>query len=240
MFFVGIDLAWSNSNLTAVSILKGSKKPKIITHSLLKSNKDIVNFIIEEVKDEKVFIGVDAPLRVLNFDGNRETEKEILRDFAKFKLGVHAVNRKLFLNRFKVIRGEELVKEFTKFDILFKKDSQKQIFEVYPHSIILTLFNNYKVLKYKRKKGRTTHFIKSELIKLQKFLKEVVESSDIFDIDINTLKSKELKSYEDILDSLVCAYMAYFYYTFPNKCKFYGNEEIGYMVNPKIKIEKEY
>lgn len=155
-------------------------------------------------------IGVDAPLYVPNEKGNRDIEKEFLKDFASKKLGIYPVNRNLLTKYSDFIVGEKLVASIS-------QELGITLFEVYPHATILECFHG-KVLEYKRKKGRDTAFIKKQLHTLELYLLEVLSGE--FQEELLNLKGKALKDYEDKLDALVCAYTLFF--CDKNPYKLYG------------------
>lgn len=208
--YIGIDLAWGDKNLSGFCVLSPYKKSlKIIDIKLLKSIEDIL-YEIQKYQDYKIYIGLDAPLIVPNEDGNRECEKNFNRDFSKYKISMLPVNRKLLTKYNSNIRSEELYKRLQ--DDGFKRDynSDKVIFEVYPHSTIATLFNNNQILPYKRKKGRNTEFIREQLTIYKKYLAKVVFPHTLLKSDVGILKGQGLKSFEDMLDAVVCAYTIYY------------------------------
>lgn len=202
MQFIGIDLAWSGQNSSGVALLEENKVLFCDTLIGVDALADFINQYPNAV------VGIDAPLLIENETGNREIEKEFLKDFAKYKLGVYPVNKKL-LSFNGTIASLDLI----------RKIPQKlgiNLFEVYPHATILQLFHK-EVLPYKRKKGRDTVFIKSQLQLLQNYLGNVLQNS--LQTDISILKGSKLKQHEDKLDALVCAYSVY--YCRYNDCKTY-------------------
>lgn len=217
--YIGVDLAWGDKNISGFCVLTPYKKSlKIIDIKLLKSIDDIVQEI-QKYQDYKVYIGLDAPLLVPNEDGNRECEKNFNRDFAKYKISMLPVNRKLLTKYNSNIRSQELYKRLQEDG--FKRDynSNKVIFEVYPHSTIAMLFNNHQILPYKRKKGRNTEFIREQLRIYKKYLAKVVFPHAILKSDVELLKGQGLKNFEDMLDAITCAYAIY--YCQNGEAKFY-------------------
>ena len=89
MRYLGVDLAWSKNNFSALTILEDNI---LIQTVYLKSDDEILDYIIQ-IKPDK--IGVDAPLEVLNTTGTRDIENSFLKDFAKYKLGVYPVNKNI-------------------------------------------------------------------------------------------------------------------------------------------------
>jgi len=203
LYYIGIDLAWSFNNFSGVALLEENN---VVYSDVLQNIDDIASFINRYPQAK---VGVDAPLYVPNETGNREVEKQFLKDFASKKLGVYPVNRNLLTKNNGYIAGE----------ILTSKIPQKlgdMLFEVYPHATIMQCFHN-EVLPYKRKSGRDTAFIKRQLKILQDYLLEHLCGN--FAVDISKLKGKTLKHHEDKLDAIVCAYTLY--HCSKNRCKTY-------------------
>ena len=228
--YIGIDLAWGDKNLSGFCVLSQYKNTlKILDIKLLKSIDEIFDEI-EKYTNDKVYIGLDAPLLVPNEDGNRECEKLFNKDFAKYKISMLPVNRKLLTKYNSNIRSEVLYKRLLENG--FKRDysSNKVIFEVYPHSTIAMLFNNHKILPYKRKKGRNTEFIREQLTIYKKYLAKVVSSHSVLKNNVEVLKGQGLKSFEDMLDAITCAYTIYFCQN--NEARYYKVEGENIFVTP--------
>lgn len=223
-------MAWGEKNLSGFCVLVPLKNSlKIVDIKLLKSIDEIVQEI-DKYQDKKVFVGVDAPLEVFNEDGNRECEKSFNKDFAKYKISMLPVSRKLLTKYSPTIRSEELYKKLKSRG--FKRDYsfEKVIFEVYPHSTIAMLFNAQKILPYKRKKGRSVEFIREQLGIYTKYLQKVISNHKILKTDAKLLKGKALKEFEDMLDAITCAYTMK--YCQSGDAIFYKNEEKDIFVTP--------
>jgi predicted RNase H-like nuclease len=98
-------------------------------------------------------------------------------------------------------RAEELFSQLSSYTL------RKNLFEVYTHATIIRCFTKNRVLPYKKKRGRTTPFIKEQLQLLQEYLDSVIYNVPVY--DIKDSRSKDLKEIEDRLDSIVCAYTIY-------------------------------
>jgi len=227
-------LAWGEKNLSGFCVLElsGSKKNsklKILNSKLIQSIETMVDEI-DKYAEHQVFVGVDAPLVIPNETGNREVEKKFNKDFAHYKISMLPANRKILQKYSPTMRTQEL---FYRLEAQgFKRDytSQKVIFEVYTHATIAMLWNNHKILPYKRKKGRNTLFIKEQLGIYQKYLQKVVSPHQILKEDIATLKGQKLKKYEDQLDAITCAYSIY--YCQNNSAHFYQVDGVDTFVTP--------
>jgi putative endonuclease len=228
--YIGIDLAWGEKNPSGFCIAKPSRnKLKIVDLKLLYSIDEIIEEILK-YKDHKLYVGVDAPLVVENEIGNREIEKEFNKDFAKYKISMLPANKKLLTKYSPEIRSVKLYERLS--ELGFKRDynSDRVIFEVYTHSTIAMLWNNHQILPYKRKKGRDTAFIKEQLEIYKKQLLKEFSSHKILKQDLTSLRGKKLKDYEDMLDSLTCAYCIY--YCQENESKFYQVDGLDTFVTP--------
>lgn len=201
MYYIGIDLAWSENNFSGVALLKDNK---LIYNDILKGIDDISGFISQY---PNALVGIDAPLKVQNKTGNRDIEKAFLKDYSSKKLGVYPINRNLLEDTKGKIVGEEICAKIP-------QNLGESLFEVYPHATILECFHG-SVLPYKRKKGRDTLFIKKQLQILQNYLKSNLKI-DTLDT-ISNLKGKSLKHHEDKLDAIVCAYTLLYSKTKPYK-----------------------
>ena len=203
MLYIGIDLAWSENNYSGITLLEDNK---VIYSGVVSSLDKVIDFV---KRYPNAIVGVDAPLIVKNQTGNRTIEIEFLKDYSSKKLGVYPVNRNLMLKYSSVIVGEELSKNIP-------QRLGKELFEVYPHATIMNCFHGT-VLPYKRKKGRNTEYIRVQLKILQNYIQNVVHGD--FYKNIDELKGIKLKHYEDMLDSIVCAYTLF--YCEKNKHKTY-------------------
>ena len=229
--YIGIDLAWGDKNLSGFAVLCFSEgELKLLDIKLLHS-LDAVIQEIEKYDLHNVYIGVDAPLLIPNESGNREIEKNFNRDFSKYKIAMLPVNRKLLSKYSQNIRSEELYLHLSKLG--YKRDfaSKKTIFEVYPHSTIAVCFNEYKILPYKRKKGRNSEFLCEQLEIYKSYLNSVISNHSLFQTDTSILKGASMKDFEDKLDAVVSAYTLYF-------CKynahiFYTLDGIPTFITPK-------
>jgi len=243
MFFIGIDLAWSDRNKTGVAVLKANKtRARFYSGKLLLSDKEILDHIEETVGDSEAFIAIDAPLIVPNSDGMRIPEKMVLKLFRKHGVGVHPANRKRLSKWNNKLRGEEIMKNLEKlgfehspFIKAFEK--KRKFFEVFPHPAMIVLFNLKHILKYKARKGRTRSARNKEFRKYQlklKSLKNLFLPKSVLEVDVEELSLKELKGYEDVLDAIFCAYIAYYYWSNPEKCVVLGDMEKGYILTPRF------
>ncbi len=232
--FIGIDLAWGEKNLSGFCAIelppsKTKQKLKIIESKLLHSIEELLQ-AIDKYAEHQVFVGVDAPLVIPNETGNREVEKKFNKDFARYKISMLPANRKILKKYSPTMRSEMLYNSLKSRGYERNYNANKVVFEVYTHSTIAMLWNNHKILPYKRKKGRNTQFIKEQLEIYKNYLKKTLASHKVFKEDISAYKGQKLKDYEDKLDALTCAYSMYHCYY--NEAKFYQVDGVDTLVTP--------
>ncbi len=251
MLFIGIDLAWSTKNGSGIAVIEGDKtKSKLISADLTFSDADIIKYVREKAKNENSFIAIDAPLIVPNESGRRKAEEIVGNLFRKYNAGAHPSNRKRLSQWSGKIRGEEisklLEKEGFKQDPYIKKfENSRKFFEVYPHPSMVVLFDLEKVIPYKAKPKRDYESRWSAFEKYQRLLaglkksKTKLELDDLLKTNVRRLKAQKLKDYEDRLDAVFCAYIAYYAWANPDKCEVLGNMDEGYILTPVTEAIKK-
>ena len=248
MKFVGIDLAWSNKNGSGVAVLNGDKKKvELIASDVLLSDEEILGYIRRHVGRDNAFISIDAPLLVPNKKGRRIAEDVTGKLFQKYHAGCHPANRTRLASWTGKIRGEEITKLLEKDGFVHnpyikKFENSRKLFEVYPHPSIVVLFNLPRILQYKAKPKRDYNFRWREFRKYQQHLSGLPGLSlpgSVIRKNVSKLRGKALKNYEDILDSIFCAYISYYTWANPDKCAILGNMKGGYIFTPIFEHMKE-
>lgn len=252
MLFIGIDLAWSEKNGTGIAILEGDKKKaKLDSVGIFLSDKDIINHLKDKIKNQDAFIAIDAPLIVPNEEGRRLAEEVVGKLFRKYDAGAHPANRKRLSSWSGKIRGEEISKllekeNFIQSPYIKRFENKRKFFEVYPHPSIVVLFNLNKIIQYKAKPKRDYYFRWNEFKKYQSYMKNLEKSNPkliipkrILKEDVKKLKASKLKDYEDKLDAIFCAYIAYYSWANPEKIAVLGNMKEGYILTPIFDFMKK-
>lgn len=248
MFFVGIDLAWSERNRSGIAIIKGQKDKAnfVCGTSDIYKNNEIVNYIITHTTGNPTLIAIDASLIVNNNSGERKAETLLKKMFASYHAVPYPSNRYLFYRLYGGLRGEQIAKMlqekgFQHNPFIKKFEESKKFFEVFPHSAMVVIFKLKKILKYKSRKNRDYNLRWQEFEKYQLYLKSLQNRKPslnfpcffhILKTNVRTLKGNALKKYEDFLDAVFCAYVAFYYWYDPGKCSVLGNLNEGYIVTP--------
>lgn len=247
MYFIGIDLAWSPRNKSGVSIVKATgKKGELIDSKVLLTDSEIVEFVKQYVKpSDDAYVLIDAPLLVPNETGRRIAEAEVGATFRKYNAGAHPSNRQRLgqWNNGKV-RGEEITQQFIDLGFIHdpyvqKLEKARRVIEVYPHPSMVVLFELDTVIKYKNKPKRDYDFRWGQFKKYLGHMKDLEDKvpslmlpREILEIEIVGLRGKALKDFEDLLDSVFCAYIGLYSWVHPDKVDVFGNMEGGYILTP--------
>ncbi|MEO1429439.1 MAG: DUF429 domain-containing protein [Cyanobacteria bacterium J06633_8] len=244
MKFLGIDLGWQSqpSGLCCFELVDGKLELQDLDRK--DAIADILLWIDNCVKTgENGIIAVDAPTLIPNATGSRLPDKLTHKYFGKYHAGCYPANLGLPFAQRTVNFGLEL--ESRGYLHAATMEAQKlgryQI-EVFPHPAIVQLFGLQKILKYKKGKISNRHL---ELKKLYNYITEILPTLEPslniennshflkFDFLTSICTGKILKAAEDKLDSLICAYVAaYWWYWGEQGNLVLGDESTGYIVIP--------
>ncbi|MDR4497963.1 MAG: DUF429 domain-containing protein [Candidatus Scalindua sp.] len=249
MKFIGIDLAWSYGNNTAISVLslgEDKKSAYLDDYAKMVSSDEEILDTVEMHTVKGVCVSIDAPLIVKNRSGARPVDKEVTARFRKFYAGAHPCN----LNRFGgKVRGIELIRKLKRLGLRHnpyipvskRRKVTSIIIEVYPHPAQVVLFGLTKRILYKRGNSEIKrqgllvlrNSITEHLIHLEPNLKMNSKLQELCTTNIQCMRGKNLKSYEDTQDSLLCAYTGFYHwYWGEEKSDVIGNLRTGYLVTP--------
>ncbi|MEO1761177.1 MAG: DUF429 domain-containing protein [Cyanobacteria bacterium J06629_18] len=244
MKFLGIDLGWQSqpSGLCYLELIDG----KLRLQDLDRKDEiaDILVWVDNCVKtEESAIIAVDAPTLIPNATGSRLPDKLTHKHFGKYHAGCYPANLGLAFAQRTVNFGLELESRgyFHAPTIEAQKLGRYQI-EVFPHPAIVQLFKLQKILKYKKGKIGERSL---ELTKLYNYIIDILptlepnlkldNSSDLLKFGFlnSTCTGKILKADEDKLDSIICAYVAaYWWYWGEQRNLVLGDASTGYIVIP--------
>lgn len=240
--FIGIDLAWSSHNHSGGAVIRDGRL--VTSQGDLHSLHEICAFIVAHLSaDQGAVVALDAPLRVPNENGIRPCERELNADWARYQAGAHPANRRL-LARQGTVRGETLVAmlvqqhRFTEVTSIPRRSPDRLVCEIYPHPAHISLFGLDRTIKYKR--GRVAER-RLELLRYQKHLRKLRKAKPalkktkdlLVRTDVAALRGRQLKAYEDQLDALACAYIAYYlWWHGPQRARTYGTLADGHIIVP--------
>jgi predicted RNase H-like nuclease len=240
---IGIDLAWSPRNASggfALEIEDGTAR-EIGWWEGLGSDDEIITFIANTAGPGAALLAIDAPIAVPNERGARPCDRKITRVFGRFQAGAHPASRQT-LERYGGLRAEQLARRiaqelgFAHDPYVARQADTRQLMEVYPHPGMIALFGLSRTLKYKR--GSVSQR-RAELCRLEEHLLALVDATPTLHVGegwqraIAQLSGRHLKGYEDLLDSLFCAYSAAFcWHHGPTHYEVFGSVREGHILVP--------
>jgi predicted RNase H-like nuclease len=237
MRIAGFDMAWrpeNNNSALAIGELVGTELNvlfcRVATQSVEAWVADIVSSAIEG-------IAIDAPLIINNQEGQRGCEAQLNQVFRGAKAGCHPSNLTLYPNAASVRAAEML--RLHGFEHLGTKHF---MLECYPHPSMVELFGWRERLLYKRgsvaerKQGQIQ--LAQAILSLQTAdVSLVIEDPILESLQadyIEDLRGAAVKANEDLLDALVCLYIAALYQT-DQAAYVFGDVESGYVWVPKFR-----
>lgn len=250
MRFIGVDLAWSDRNPTGIAVLEGGAGgTTLVSLPITVIGVDAVAEVVaREAGDGPAIVAVDAPLWVPNETGRRPCEIALARDFARFHAGPHPANRSRLTAWDGSIAGERLAERLCQHGFsaspcpeMDARSSRRLLFEVFPHPALVVLFDLEKRLLYKKgnpdtkRAGLATlqRLVREQLPCLEPFVRTSQLLDELCTKDVSLLRGVGLKGYEDRLDALICAYIAYWYWYWGEKrCRMYGSIDEGHIIVP--------
>lgn len=248
---LGLDLAWSPRNPSGGAVILGNASGGELTAStILHDDASIAAFVAEHAASGSVLVAIDAPTLVPNETGLRPGERDLNAAFRKYDAGAHPSNRqRLAAFGGGTVRGEVIVGLLAQQAIhhnpyVVAQEPTRQAFEVYPHPSTVALFNLPRTLKYKARPGRDYPFRYAAFRQLESLLQGLAVAepplhipAPFFAAELEGLRGTRLKDYEDRLDAILCAYVAYYYWYWGEaRVQVFGDEVTGHIVVPKLKV----
>lgn len=240
MILAGIDLAWActkNPTATAVGVHENSVLHVTDVNAYVLPVDEITEKLLNI--DGISGIAIDASLIIPNVTGQRPCERELSRHYGKMGASCHASNLTLYPGAASVALSRKL--EQHGFEHL---GSEKWQIECYPHPAIIEIFGLPERLKYKKGLVAEKKVGQKRLASLISGLSDSptlplrLGSNVRALIDpahIDALRGKALKSNEDMLDAIICLYVAGLY-AIGAKHRVFGNTSEGYIWVPAGKV----
>ncbi len=249
---IGLDLAWSARNPSGVATLEveigDPQAPNLTGHlrdnRLLQTDQEIVDYIQAQAGGDPCLVAVDAPLRVPNPSGQRRAEAELNRVFRAYAAGAHPANRRLLAKNGQV-RGEALVQALSRYGFREQASIEqgslaRQITEVFPHSAMVSLFGLSRSLPYKARPRRAWLQREQAWRLYQQHLRALASADPslqghepLLQVEVGSLRGRQLKNYEDQVDALLCAYIALYGFRWGSRrCHSFGNLQEGHIFTP--------
>ncbi|MBE9125067.1 MULTISPECIES: DUF429 domain-containing protein [unclassified Coleofasciculus] len=239
MKFLGIDLGWTSgaSGLCCLNWLDGTLH--LLELDRKQPTADILNWVDYWASPpEPALIAVDAPTLIPNATGMRLPDKLTHQYFHRYHAGCYPANLNRPFAQHTIEFGLSLeARGFIHAPVITPQTLGRYQIEVFPHPAIVHLFGLNRILKYK--KGRLAER-QAELLKLHHLILTVLptlepklECSQTLNPIPSQITGVVLKALEDQLDSLICAYVAaYWWYWGVERNWVLGDATTGYIIVP--------
>ena len=243
MKFIGVDFGWiSGASGLCCLILQDNLLEILDLTTVLETDKILTLIDTWVSLDAPGLVAVDAPTIINNQTGMRLPDKLTHQHFGRYHAGCYPANLNLAFSDRTVGFSQSLTaRNFTHAPIIIPKKPGRYQIEVFPHPATINLFGLDKILKYKKGKisDRTL-----ELNKLRTYIIQVLPQLEPA-LDLSSLEKipaipqkvtgKQLKTIEDKLDSLICAYVAaYWWYWGETQNIILGDLDNGYIIIPQL------
>ena len=237
--FLGLDLAWIETNPSGLAVL-GEAGRLLSVSSGLRGNADVLAWI-EKNLGECGAVAIDMPTIVHNPTGQRPCEGLLRHDFHRHDAGPYPANFGLapFAAGGRASRlieglGERVVHTTD----VAAGDPRTVAFETYPHAAAVRLFELEKIKKYKKKR-REWKLVLSEWSAYRDLLDTLRDADPPLLLDGGLLprsvSTKGYKRWDDAIDAVVCAYVAAYVWTHGTqspRVSVYGDMQTGHIVIP--------
>lgn len=241
MRLAGIDLAWQggiNTSAVAVGRLDADILYVEQVYPDRHGNDDIVAALSKPAPVTGV--AIDAPTIINNASGQRPCEKVLASVYAGRHAGCHPTNRSLYPDARSVALAHAL--QAQGYEHAAEPSVCRWQIECYPHPALIEIFGLERRLGYKKGRVIDKRTGQSQLAGLIArlgdssvlALKIPLAISDYLDATrIHSLKGRLLKQNEDVLDAIVCLYIAGLYASCVTHALF-GSPEEGYIYVPRV------
>lgn len=240
--YLGVDLAWAPRNRTGLAAL--DEGGRLLDLAQRRTDDEITTWL-RPWTEGPCLVGVDAPLVVANPTGSRPCERELNAVFARYDAGAHPANtgRPVFADG---PRGPRLAERLG-LDIDPDTSSDRRAIEVYPHPATVALFRLGRTLKYKHKAGRDLAALRGALQQLLRHLESLADADPPLVLDRSSAwaelvgevaaadRKSRLRAVEDMVDAVVCAYVALLFGRDRGRTRVFGDLATGYIVTPALR-----
>jgi predicted RNase H-like nuclease len=233
MRFAGIDLGWSGapSGLAVMSV----RRDRLQLEHL--SRPDSHQAVLDQLPSGSCFAAVDAPLIITNTAGMRSADRLAHSLFSRHHAGAYPIHLQMPIAQPLVAFSASLKTQ--SFSLTIPRAPQhesRHAFEVYPNAAMVRLFSLDRILPYKkgplsqRRDGLAT--FRNLLGNALAQRRPSFQSAKLPEVPTS---GKDLKACEDMLDAILCAYIAaHYWYWGLARNNILGDESTGFIVNPSF------
>lgn len=237
MKFIGVDLGWQ-SGATGLCCLSWNGT-ELSLQALTRQDTltSVLDWIDQTMGTDPGAIAVDAPTLIPNQTGMRLPDRLAHKYFGRYHAGCYPANLNLpFAQRTTQFGLSLETRGFHHAPTIAPRWPGRYQMEIFPHPATIHLFGLTRILKYK--KGTLAQRY-PELSKLRQLcLTYLPQRSPNLILQAEQLPlpertGKAMKTFEDKLDSLICAYVAaHWWYWGTEKNWVLGDRDTGYIIVP--------
>jgi predicted RNase H-like nuclease len=238
-WFVGVDLAWGTRNRTGLAAV--DVNGRLVEVTALTTDEEIVGWLARYASGP-CLVAIDAPIIVTNPGGRRPCEAQLSQVFGRFDAGTHPSNtaKAEFADGSRAMRLADALG----LDVDPDSVTDRRAIEVYPHPATIALFDLPRTVKYKHKPGRDLDFLRAETLRLMTMIETLETAAVPMTMRSNptwcriratvesSLRKSVLRRVEDMIDAVLCAYVARYADRRPGLTHTFGDAETGYIVTP--------
>lgn len=241
MKFIGVDFGWSSGASGLCCLKRTGDRLDLVDVTALVAIDEILTWLDRQTAEqEPAIVAIDAPIVINNPTGMRLCDRLTHKHFGRYHAGCYPANlNSRFAKRTTGFSKSLSDRGFQQAATIRPKLTGRYQIEVFPHPATVNLFDLTKIIKYK--KGKIAER-RRELRRLQGYMTNILPRltpslapaslQQIPEI-LETQTGKELKAIEDMLDSILCAYVAaYWWYWGTEKNLVLGDLDTGYIVIP--------
>ncbi len=235
MRFIGVDFGWEGKP-SGVCALDWNGNSLCLMALERAGEGDSIPAWVEAHAGADAVVGIDAPIVIENSAGMREADKLAHSFYGKYHAGAYPASRARPYWKRTTGLSEALLKlGFQHGDTMAARARGRRQIEVHPHAAVVQLFGLDRIVKYKRgllaERAAGLARLRQLLLDRMPYLTPQLLLSGVPEIPMN---GRELKSVEDRIDAVICAYVAaHWWYWGAERNDVLGSAEKGYIVVPK-------
>lgn len=244
MIFLGVDLGWQTGPSGVCCLILDKTNLAMVALNRLDTHGQVMAWIAKHSPAPKAaMVAVDAPTIIPNQTGMRQPDRLAHKYFGKYHAGCYPANQASAFAPQLLAFGHALTDHgFIHAPTLEPQQLGRYQIEFFPHPAMVHLFGLSRILKYK--KGRIAQRRK-ELTRLRtlilQHLPHHTPSLAISNLPDIPTGGTALKTIEDQLDSIVCAYgAAHWWYWGHVRNQVLGDLDAGYIVVPTPYDVRDY
>jgi pyridoxamine 5'-phosphate oxidase len=238
--FLGIDFGWQRNPSGLAILEQDGPTLHLLKLERLTEPGEIVAWA-DVNAGENAVIGIDAPIVIPNEDGMRAADRLAHTMYGKYHAGAYPASRaRSFWRRTTQLSKDLARRGFRHGDKLAAQSEGRQQIEVHPHAATVQLFGLDQIVKYKKgslaDRAAGLAILRGLILERLPLLVPSLAPATLPEIPTG---GKALKACEDQIDSVMCAYIAAYWWTWGRERNdVLGDSRRGYIVVPKRRTEE--